>query len=53
MHRIIILCLILFFGFLSPDSLYCQEPPKKKVLSIGRATNDVISQQKRLEPIIT
>ncbi len=53
MHKIIIFCLILFFSFLSPDSLYCQEPPKKKVLSIGRATNDVISQQKRLEPIIT
>ncbi|MEK6679632.1 MAG: phosphate/phosphite/phosphonate ABC transporter substrate-binding protein [Nitrospirota bacterium] len=53
MHKIIILCLILFFGFLSPDSLYCLEPPKKKVLSIGRATNDVISQQKKLEPIIT
>ncbi len=53
MHKIIFFCLMLFFGFLSPDSLYCQEPTQKKVLSIGRATNDVISQQKRLEPIIT
>lgn len=53
MHKIIVLCLMLFFSFLPLEPLYSKEPPKKKVLSIGRATNDVISQQRKLEPIIT
>ena len=53
MHKTIVSGLILLYCFLSVNPLYCQETSPKKVLTIGRATNDVISQQKRLEPIIT
>lgn len=53
MRKIAFFCLLLFFGLTLPETLYSKEFLKKKSLSIGRATDNVITQQKKIEPIIT
>lgn len=52
MRKTALFCLLLFFVFTS-SNLYGQDISKKKTLTIGRATDDVITQQKKIEPIIT
>ncbi|MBI5187692.1 MAG: phosphate/phosphite/phosphonate ABC transporter substrate-binding protein [Nitrospirae bacterium] len=52
MRKIGVLGLILFSCFISVNPLYGQENSTKGILSMGRATDNVIIQQKKIEPII-
>jgi phosphonate transport system substrate-binding protein len=52
MRKIIVAGLILPLGFVLA-SAHGQEVPKKSVLTMGRATDKVVKQGKRIEPIIT
>ncbi len=53
MRKITIVSLILVLGFISSSNIYGQEAPKKTILTMGRATDKVEKEQKRIEPIIT
>lgn len=51
--KMTLLGVILFTELASADTLNSRETSNKKTLVIGRATNNVITQQKKIEPIIT
>ncbi|MFQ5965350.1 MAG: phosphate/phosphite/phosphonate ABC transporter substrate-binding protein [Candidatus Scalinduaceae bacterium] len=53
MRKIITIALILFSKFIFYNVVYGHDEFKKNVLTIGKATDKVIKEQKYLEPIIT